>query len=105
MAQNTGAGDEILRQRNEELEMAIKKSIEREEKLRREVEKTRQRLYVAEEAEERLGCQLGELAAEASDHVRLYQDQIQSLNDQLSQAQNLLQSINSSSPNRFYQSK
>ncbi|KAI3871832.1 hypothetical protein MKX03_027739 [Papaver bracteatum] len=93
--------DEILRQRNEELEIELKKSLEREERMRRELEKTTQRLYVVEEAEERLCSQLGELEAEALDHVRLYQAQIRSLNEQLSQAQTLLQSINSSSPNQF----
>ncbi|KAI3922358.1 hypothetical protein MKX01_006047 [Papaver californicum] len=96
-----GAEDEILRQRNEELQIELKKSMEREEAMRRELEKTTQRLYVAEEAEERLCSQLGELEAEALDHVRLYQAQIRSLNEQLSQAQSLLQSFNSSSPNRF----
>ncbi|XP_026397951.1 protein RESPONSE TO LOW SULFUR 3-like [Papaver somniferum] len=93
--------DELLRQRNEELEVELKKSLEREERMRRELEKTTQRLYVVEEAEERLCSQLGELEAEALDHVRLYQAQIRSLHEQLSQAQTLLQSVNSSSPNRF----
>ncbi|KAI3895580.1 hypothetical protein MKW98_025371 [Papaver atlanticum] len=99
MAQNIT--DEILRQRNEELEIELKKSLEREERTRRELEKTTQRLYVVEEAEERLCSQLGELEAEALDHVRLYRAQIRSLSEQLSQAQTLLQSINSSSPNQF----
>ncbi|KAI3956899.1 hypothetical protein MKX01_000933 [Papaver californicum] len=104
MAQNINAGakDEIMRQRNKELEIEIKKSLERQEKTRREVEKTTQRIYVVEEAEGRLSCQVGELEAKALEHVRLYQAQIRSLNQQLDQAQSLLQSINSSSPNRFY---
>ncbi|KAI3987009.1 hypothetical protein MKX01_039944 [Papaver californicum] len=103
MAQNIvgGAEDEILRQRNEELERELKKSLEREEAMRRQLEKTTQRLHVAEEAEERLCSQLGELEAEALDHVRLYQAKIRSLNEQLSQAQTLLQPFNSSSPNHF----
>ncbi|MCL7037913.1 hypothetical protein MKW94_006492 [Papaver nudicaule] len=91
----------MMRQRNEELESELQKSLEREEKMRAELEKTTERLYVVEEAEERLCSQLGELEAEALDHIRLYQDQIRSLNEQLSQAQSLLQSVNSSSPNRF----
>ncbi|KAI3974113.1 hypothetical protein MKX01_031571 [Papaver californicum] len=102
MAQNNVVEDEILRQRNEELEKELNKSLMREEKMKRELEKTTKRLYVVEEAEERLCSQLGDLEAEALEYVRSYQAQIQSLNAQLSQAQSLLQSINSSSPNRFY---
>ncbi|KAI3934030.1 hypothetical protein MKW92_050755 [Papaver armeniacum] len=101
MAQNI-AEDEILRQRNEELEKELNKSLMREEKMKRELEKTTQKLYAVEEAEERLCSQLGDLEAEALEYVRSYQAQIQSLNEQLSKAQSLLQSINSSSPNRFY---
>ncbi|MCL7028651.1 hypothetical protein MKW94_006828 [Papaver nudicaule] len=91
----------IMKQRNEELESELQKSLEREEQMRAELEKTTERLYVVEEAEERLCSQLGELEAEALDHIRLYQDQIRSLNEQLSQAQSLLKSVNSSSPHRF----
>ncbi|MCL7047035.1 hypothetical protein MKW94_007040 [Papaver nudicaule] len=101
MAQINISEDEMLRQRNEELEVELRKSLEREEQMRRELEKSTRKLYVVEEAEERLCSQLGELEAEALDHIRLYQDQIRSLNEQLSQAQSLLKSINSSSPNRF----
>lgn len=67
--------------------------MEREEQMRRELEKTTQRLYVVEEAEEKLS-QLGELESEAL-------DQVQPLNEQLSHAQSLLKSVNSYSPNRF----
>ncbi|KAI3900084.1 hypothetical protein MKW98_000984 [Papaver atlanticum] len=103
MALNVGgARDEILRQRNEELEIQIKKSLERQEKTRKQVEKTTQRIYVVEESEKRLNTQVGEIEAKALDHVRLYQAQIRSLNEQLDQAQALLQSFNSTSPNRFY---
>ncbi|KAI3941306.1 hypothetical protein MKW92_033537 [Papaver armeniacum] len=101
MAQNI-AEDEVLRQRNEELAKELNKSLMREEKMKRELEKTTHRLYVVEEAEERLCSQLGDLEAEALEYVRSYQAQIQALNEQLSKAQSLLQSINSSSPNRFY---
>ncbi|KAI3876389.1 hypothetical protein MKW98_021241 [Papaver atlanticum] len=52
----------------------------REEKMKRQLEKTTQRLYV---------------------YVRSYQAQIQALNEQLSKPQSLLQAISSSSPNRF----
>ncbi|KAI3889147.1 hypothetical protein MKX03_004310 [Papaver bracteatum] len=93
--------DEVLRLRNEELETELNKSLMREEKMKRELEKTTQRLYVVEEAEERLCSQLGDLEAEASEYVRSYQAQIQALNEQLSKAQSLLQAISSSSPNRF----
>ncbi|MCL7048698.1 hypothetical protein MKW94_001190 [Papaver nudicaule] len=62
--------------------------------MKRELEKTTQRLYVVEEAEEKLCSQLGELESEALDQVR-------PLNEQLSHAQSLLKSVNSYSPNRF----
>lgn len=88
--------DEVMiRKRNEELEREIRKSLEREEKMREELERTRKRLYVAEEAEERLCFQLGELEAEALNHINLCQDQIRSLTQQLSQAQKLIQSTHS----------
>ncbi|KAI3944550.1 hypothetical protein MKW92_042910 [Papaver armeniacum] len=99
---NVGAQNEVLRQRNEELEIQIKKSLERQEKTRRQVEKTTQRINVVEESEKKLNSQVGEIEAKAVDHVRLYQAQIRSLNEQLDQAQALLQTFNSTSPNRFY---
>ncbi|CAN4089425.1 unnamed protein product [Withania somnifera] len=78
---------EELRRRNEELEKELKESIEREEKMREELNKTWERLRVAEEAEERLSSQLGEFEAEAVDQARTYRNRIHTLMDQLSLAQ------------------
>ncbi|TMW80431.1 hypothetical protein EJD97_020212 [Solanum chilense] len=83
---------EVLRRRNEELEKELKKSIEREEKMKEELNKTWEKLRVAEEAEERLCSQLGEFEAEAVDQARIYRTRIHNLMDQLSTAQKLLQS-------------
>ncbi|KAF3685363.1 putative autophagy-related protein 13-like isoform X1 [Capsicum annuum] len=90
---------EVLRRRNEELEKELKKSIEREEKMRAELNKTWERLKVAEEAEERLCSQLGELEAEAVDQARAYRTRVINLMDQLSLAQKLLQSASVTVPN------
>ncbi|KAK6936580.1 hypothetical protein RJ641_033610 [Dillenia turbinata] len=90
-----------LRKRNEELERELKESLEREIRVREELEKTSRRLKVVEEAEERLCIQLGELEAEAVDEAREYHAKILALMDQLSQANQLLQINNvviSSSP-------
>ncbi|PHT53582.1 hypothetical protein CQW23_08044 [Capsicum baccatum] len=90
---------EVLRRRNEELEKELKKSIEREERMRAELHKTWERLKVAEEAEERLCSQLGELEAEAVDQARAYRTRVMHLMDQLSLAQKLLQSASVTVPN------
>ncbi|PHU23351.1 hypothetical protein BC332_08458 [Capsicum chinense] len=79
---------EVLRRRNEELEKELKKSIEREDKMRAELNKTSERLRVAEE---RLCSQLGEVEAEAVDQARAYRTRVMHLMDQLSLAQKLLQ--------------
>ncbi|GAB2264981.1 hypothetical protein Dimus_000052 [Dionaea muscipula] len=81
-----GSGSE-LRKRNEELEKKLKESLSREEKLRRELEKAWERVRVAEEAEERLCSQLGELEAEAVDQARSFQARVLTLMEQLSQPQ------------------
>uniref|UniRef100_A0A5B7BLU1 Uncharacterized protein n=1 Tax=Davidia involucrata TaxID=16924 RepID=A0A5B7BLU1_DAVIN len=86
------AEEEVFRKRNEELERELKKSQEREEKMRVELQRTWERLRVAEEAEERLCFQLGELEAEAVDQARAYRTRVLSLLDQLSASQKLLQS-------------
>lgn len=89
---------DVLKKRNEELEKELKNSLEREERMNQELQKTFERLRVAEEAEERLCIQLGELEAEAVDHVRGYMAQILTLSEKLSLAQKLLQdhaSVNS----------
>ncbi|KAA8540125.1 hypothetical protein F0562_026817 [Nyssa sinensis] len=88
----------VLKKRNEELERELKRSLEREEKMRLELQRTWARLKVAEEAEERLCFQLGELEAEAVDQARAYRARMLSLMDQLSAAQKLLQAASISVP-------
>ncbi|CAA6656443.1 unnamed protein product [Spirodela intermedia] len=73
-----------MRVRNKQLEEELLQSREREEAARRELDRTRERLRVAEEAEERLCSQLGDLEAEAVGQARAYLLQIQSLMEQLS---------------------
>jgi cell division septum initiation protein DivIVA len=86
-----------LEKRNEELEKELKESKEREEQMRRQLQSACERLRVAEEAEERLCSQLGELEAEAVYQARDYHDRIVSLMDQLSRAQSLLHKAHTSS--------
>ncbi|GAB2228515.1 hypothetical protein Droror1_Dr00022636 [Drosera rotundifolia] len=76
---------ELLKKRNEELERELKQSLMREETMRRELEKAWERVRVAEEAEERLSSQLGELEAEAVDQARSFQARLLVLMGQLSQ--------------------
>ena len=80
-----------LKKRNDELEKELKESKEREEEMRRQLQRASERLRVAEDAEERLCSQLGELEAEAVYQARDYHDRIVDLMNQLSRAQNLLQ--------------
>ncbi|CAK9172444.1 unnamed protein product [Ilex paraguariensis] len=91
--------EEVLRKRNEELEKDLKKSLEREERMKLELQRTWERLRVAEEAEELLCSQLGELEAEAVDQARTYRTRVLSLMEQLSTAQKLLQAASISLPN------
>ncbi|KAL7615127.1 hypothetical protein Lser_V15G04827 [Lactuca serriola] len=86
------AQEELLRRRNEELERELKRSLEREEKMKMELQKTWERLRVAEEAEEHLCSQLGELEAEAMDQACAYRERQMTLMEQLSAAQKLIQS-------------
>ncbi|KAG4963820.1 hypothetical protein AAZX31_14G173400 [Glycine max] len=79
-----------LKKRNEELEEELSQSKEREEHVRRQLRAALDRLTVAEEAEERLCAQLGDLEAEALQQAREYHARIVSLVDQLSQAHSLL---------------
>ncbi|WOK98076.1 hypothetical protein Cni_G06786 [Canna indica] len=74
---------EALRRRNAELEREVAQRREREEGMRVDLERTRARLRVAEEAEEQLCAQLGELEAEAVAHARAYQLRIKELSEQL----------------------
>ncbi|KAG6650369.1 hypothetical protein CIPAW_06G038100 [Carya illinoinensis] len=87
-----------LRKRNEELERELRKSQEREEQMRKELQKSQEReeqmrkelqkawerIRVAEEAEEMLCSQLGELEAESVHQAREYNARLLSLVDQLS---------------------
>ncbi|KAI5405338.1 hypothetical protein KIW84_052203 [Lathyrus oleraceus] len=82
-----------LKKRNEELEKELKESKEREEQMKRQLQSAWERLRVAEEAEERLCSQLGELEAEAVYQARDYHDRIVSLMEQLSRAQSLLHEV------------
>ncbi|KAL3630774.1 hypothetical protein CASFOL_023758 [Castilleja foliolosa] len=83
-------GEEVLRWRNEELERELKKSLEREERMKEELTRALARLMVAEEAEERLCCQLGEFEAEAVDQAREYRARMMELMEKLSGAKELL---------------
>lgn len=74
-----------LRKRNEELERELRKSKEREEQMKQELQTAWERLKVAEEGEERLCSQLAELEAEAVVHARASNARILSLMGQLSQ--------------------
>ncbi|KAI4378220.1 hypothetical protein MLD38_015729 [Melastoma candidum] len=89
---NGGEGDVELRKRNEELERELRRSLEREERMRAEVDRVWARLRIAEEAEERLCSQLGELEAEAVKQARSYRARIVGLMEQLAEAQLLLRS-------------
>ena len=91
------ASESELKKRNDELERELKESKAREEQMRLQLECALERLRVAEEAEERLCSQLGELEAEAVYQARDYHDRIVSLMNQLSHAQSLLHNALSSS--------
>ncbi|CAN1251313.1 Protein RESPONSE TO LOW SULFUR 2 [Linum perenne] len=58
--------------------------------MRKELDLAWRRMRVAEDAEERLCSQLGELEAEAVNQARDYQSRVISLMEQLQQAQGLL---------------
>ncbi|KAL8049292.1 hypothetical protein ABFS82_06G012000 [Erythranthe guttata] len=77
---------EMLQKRNEELEKELRHSLEREEKMKKELQSIRERLLVAEEAEERLCWQMGELEAEGVDHAREYRAHIMSLTEKITVA-------------------
>ncbi|CAI9087021.1 OLC1v1020974C1 [Oldenlandia corymbosa var. corymbosa] len=90
--------EEEMRKRNEELERELKMSVEREDRMKEQLRCLWERLRVAEEAEERLCSQLGELEAEAVDQARSYRAHLSVLMDQLSAAHKLLQSASISLP-------
>ncbi|KAL0403294.1 UNVERIFIED_CONTAM: protein RESPONSE TO LOW SULFUR 3 [Sesamum radiatum] len=87
----------LLRRRNEELERELKKSLEREDRMKEELRSAWGRVRVAEEAEERLCWQLGELEAEAVNEAREYRARVMELMEQLSDAHRLLRESSSSS--------
>ncbi|KAG2391648.1 Protein RESPONSE TO LOW SULFUR 2 [Vigna angularis] len=68
-----------LKKRNEELEEELKRSKEREDHVRSQLHAALDRLSVAEDAEERLCAQLGDLEAEALLQARDYHARIVSL--------------------------
>ncbi|KAL9164266.1 hypothetical protein ABFS82_06G094800 [Erythranthe guttata] len=86
----TDSRKKSVERRNEELEKELKNSMEREAGLKQELQRAWERLMVAEEAEEHLCSQLGDLEAEAADQAREYRAQIIILMEQLSVAQKLL---------------
>ncbi|XP_021725738.1 protein RESPONSE TO LOW SULFUR 3-like [Chenopodium quinoa] len=91
---------EVMRKKNAELERELRESLEREEKMKRELQRAWERVRVAEEAEERLCSQLGELEVEAVEQAREYNARIAALMDQLSRAHVLLQSSSISPPSQ-----
>ncbi|GER46767.1 response to low sulfur 2 [Striga asiatica] len=95
-AAQTKGGEEALRRRNEDLERELRDSLAREERMRSELRRALARLTVAEEAEERLCCQLGELEAEAVGRAREYRARIEELMGQLAGAKEMLMQRSSS---------
>uniref|UniRef100_A0A7N0RD63 Uncharacterized protein n=1 Tax=Kalanchoe fedtschenkoi TaxID=63787 RepID=A0A7N0RD63_KALFE len=79
-----------MRRMNAELIEELKRSEEREARARQELGLVWERLRVAEEAEERLCTQLGELEAETVEQARAYHARVVSLAEQLAQAQKLI---------------
>ncbi|XP_020081170.1 protein RESPONSE TO LOW SULFUR 2-like [Ananas comosus] len=77
-----------LRRRNEELEREVGEA-------RAEVERARARARVAEEAEERLCAELGEIEAEGAAAAREYRAHLRALADELALARALLSSSSS----------
>ncbi|KAK3404143.1 hypothetical protein EUGRSUZ_K00482, partial [Eucalyptus grandis] len=90
--------EKALMRKNEELERELRESRAREERARDELRRTAERLRVAEEAEERLCSQLGELEAEAVVQAREDRARMVLLMEQLSQAHRLLQAASISLP-------
>uniref|UniRef100_A0A7C8YZ91 Uncharacterized protein n=1 Tax=Opuntia streptacantha TaxID=393608 RepID=A0A7C8YZ91_OPUST len=91
MAHDHRSQEMDLEKYNEELERKLRESLMREEKTKAELRRALERVRVAEEAEEMLCSQLGDLEAEAVDQARYFHAQISALMEELSQAQALLQ--------------
>lgn len=79
-----------LRKRNKELEKEVKEGRERNDLLQQQLTQAKARLRVAEEAEERLSVEIGELEADALEHARAYESYIEQLLDQLASAQKIM---------------
>ena len=84
-----------IKKRNEELEKKLKESIVREKKIREELDRALERVRVAEEGEEMLCSELGQLEAEAAEQARDFRARMLSLIEQLSQAQKKLHQVQS----------
>uniref|UniRef100_A0ACD5TIU7 Uncharacterized protein n=1 Tax=Avena sativa TaxID=4498 RepID=A0ACD5TIU7_AVESA len=78
--------------KSSELARAIAEAEAREERLRRELEAALARVAVAEEAEERLCVQLGELEAEAMEQALEYQQRVRALSERLAFMDGVLRS-------------
>ncbi|KAJ1431743.1 protein RESPONSE TO LOW SULFUR 2-like [Sesbania bispinosa] len=91
---------QLMKKRNEELEEELRHSKEREEQMKRQLQAACERLRVAEDAEERLCSQLGELEAEALQQARDYHARIVSLMEELSKANNTL--LNTTKPSSSF---
>lgn len=72
-----------LMKKNEELEREVSKEKAREKRMKEELERTRVRLKMVKEAEERLCSELRDLEAEAFAQPRDYQLRIKYLTNQL----------------------
>ncbi|KAG8092232.1 hypothetical protein GUJ93_ZPchr0012g20921 [Zizania palustris] len=90
-AMDAEAAEGMMR-RNAELEKAAAEAAAREERLRQELEAALARLAVAEEAEERLCVQLGELEAEAVTQAVEYQQHVRELSERLAFMDGVLRS-------------
>ncbi|KAF5810104.1 putative protein response to low sulfur [Helianthus annuus] len=83
---------EDLKRRSEELERELMKSLQREEKMKAELQRLREKVRVAEEAEERLCSQVGDLEAETVDHAQEYRSHLVGLMEQLGAAHKFIES-------------
>lgn len=81
---------ERLRKRNKELQNAIREGKEMEVLLRQQLMQAAERLRIAEEAEERLSVEMGELEVDSLEHARAYESHIEQLLDQLALAQKIM---------------
>ncbi|KAK9075274.1 hypothetical protein SSX86_003596 [Deinandra increscens subsp. villosa] len=83
---------EDLKTRSEELERELTKSLQREENMKIELQRLHKRVRVAEDAEEQLCAQLGDLEAETVDHAHEYQTHLVALMKQLETAHKFIES-------------